>query len=357
MRVWSEASQTNQVVLAATIAQYFYAELPPQHHFRVPFNFNALSSADCVSKFRFGKAQIESLVSLFALDAIRTRERTAANGVEGLCIVLYKLAIPLRWKDLESFFGRTESGLSNLFLHVLDHLESKFADLLYFNHEYAANHVQTYADAVFDAGGSMQNVWAFVDGTVRGICRPKARNSQRDGKYRSQKSVYNGHKRKHALRYQTLSTPDGLITHVYGPFPGRNHDIKLFKDSRIANVIRGDARFKPYRIYGDQAYGNDSVLSSPFTGAVANLSREQKLVNKSMSKVRVSVEWGYGQVVNYWTALDLKRQARSGTQPVGSMYRVAILLTNCLTCANGGNTISDYFRLPPPSLEEYLKGS
>ncbi|ETN10993.1 hypothetical protein PPTG_22621 [Phytophthora nicotianae INRA-310] len=40
-----------------------------------------------------------------------------------------------------------------------------------------------------------------------------------------------------------------------------------------------------------------------------------------MSRVRVSVEWRYGQVVMYWTALDFKRQARSGTQPVGTMYR------------------------------------
>ncbi|OWZ05504.1 hypothetical protein PHMEG_00022399 [Phytophthora megakarya] len=120
----------------------------------------------------------------------------------------------------------------------------------------------------------------------------------------------------------------------------------MFKESCIANVIRSDVRFKPYRIYGDQA---------AFTGAIGNLSRDQKQVNKSMSKVRISVEWGYGQVVNYWTALDVKRQARSGTQPVGSMYRVAVLITNCLTCSNGGNTIGAYLRLSPPSVEEYLK--
>ncbi|OWZ13887.1 hypothetical protein PHMEG_00012713 [Phytophthora megakarya] len=110
-----------------------------------------------------------------------------------------------------------------------------------------------------------------------------------------------------------------------------------------------------FRIFGDQAYGNDEVLVSPFAGAVGNLTVDQKRVNKSMSKVRVSVEWGYGQVTNYWTALDFKRQARSGTQPVGSMYRIGVLLNNCLTCANGGNTISDYFHLAPPSLHEYLK--
>ncbi|ETL77528.1 hypothetical protein L917_21530, partial [Phytophthora nicotianae] len=135
----------------------------------------------------------------------------------------------------------------------------------------------------------------------------------------------------HALKYQTISTPDGLITHLYGPFPGRNHDIKLFKESRIASAIQNDERFKFYRVYGDQAYGNDGVLASPFTGAIGNLPQDQKLVNKNMSRVRVSVEWRYGQVVMYWTALDFKRQSRSGTQPVGTMYRVGVLLSNCMS--------------------------
>jgi hypothetical protein len=36
------------------------------------------------------------------------------------------------------------------------------------------------------------------------------------------------------------------------------------------------------------------------------------------------------------------------------MWHLAIFLTNCLTCANGGNQISKYFGLAPPSLEEYI---
>ncbi|EGZ17841.1 hypothetical protein PHYSODRAFT_503102, partial [Phytophthora sojae] len=238
---------------------------------RAPFSFNGLSNDECIDKFRFDKTQLATLVKLFDLGAIRTRERTAATGVEGLCIVLYKLAVPMRWSDLESFFGRNSCGLSNLFLHVLELLDSKFSDLLYFNHDYAAENLQAYADAVFDAGGLLQIVWAFVDGTVRGICRPTARNVRRDGKYLSQKSVYNGHKRKHALKYQTFSTPDGLITHLYGHFPGRNHDIKMYKDSGIADVIRNDLRFKSFRVSGDQAYGKDGVLSSPFGGGLLRI--------------------------------------------------------------------------------------
>ena len=33
---------------------------------------------------------------------------------------------------------------------------------------------------------------------------------------------------------------------------------------------------------------------------------------------------------------------------------LAIFFTNCLTCAKGGNQISKYFDVVPPSLEEYI---
>ncbi|ETN18089.1 hypothetical protein PPTG_21513 [Phytophthora nicotianae INRA-310] len=96
LRLWNEACHSGHVVLAASIAAYVHEEEPPQPHLRAPFNFNSLSDSDCVAKFRFGKAHIESLVAHFEFDTIRTRERTAATGVEGLCVVLYKLAVPIR---------------------------------------------------------------------------------------------------------------------------------------------------------------------------------------------------------------------------------------------------------------------
>jgi hypothetical protein len=36
------------------------------------------------------------------------------------------------------------------------------------------------------------------------------------------------------------------------------------------------------------------------------------------------------------------------------MWYLAIFLTNCLPCAKGGNQISKYFDVPPPSLDEYI---
>ncbi|ETP00851.1 hypothetical protein F441_21813 [Phytophthora nicotianae CJ01A1] len=95
-------------------------------------------------------------------------------------------------------------------------------------------------------------------------------------------------------------------------------------------------------------------MLSPFDETVGNLSVAQKEVNSKMSKVRVSVEWSNAQVINYYKALDVKSNLRVGTQPVGQMYRVGILMTNCITCIRGGNTGSDYFNVRPPDIKEYL---
>ena len=90
-------------------------------------------------------------------------------------------------------------------------------DYLYDNHGYRLtqwNHqimspplLQTYADAVSAQGAPLNNCFGFIDGTVRPICRP----------VELQEVVYNGHKRVHALKFQSLTVPSGLIANLFGP--------------------------------------------------------------------------------------------------------------------------------------------
>lgn len=56
-------------------------------------------------------------------------------------------------------------------------------------------------------GAALDNCFGFVDGTVKAICRPG----------QMQKTVYNGYKRVHALKYQSLALPNGLIGNLFGP--------------------------------------------------------------------------------------------------------------------------------------------
>ena len=62
-----------------------------------------------------------------------------------------------------------------------------------------------------------------------------------------------------------------------------------------------------------------------------------------MSKVRSSVEWIFGDIVNYFKFLDFKKELKLDLSPIGKMYIVCALLRNALTCLYG-NTTSDFFQ-------------
>ena len=111
------------------------------------------------------------------------------------------------------------------------------------------------------------------------------------------------------------------------------------------------ANGQPYVVYGDPAYGISTNILTPFRGAQITVA--EKEFNKSMSQVRVSVEWTFGKILQYFTYVDLKRNNKIFLQPVGKYYAVAALLTNCHTCIYGSLTTT-FFNVAPPSLESYL---
>ena len=67
--------------------------------------------------------------------------------------------------------------------------------------------LQTYSDCVQLMGAPLDNCFGFIDGTVRPIARPD----------QSQWVMYNGHKRVHSIKFQSVAIPNGLIAHLHGP--------------------------------------------------------------------------------------------------------------------------------------------
>ena len=70
----------------------------------------------------------------------------------------------------------------------------------------------TFADAVHNKGAALDNCWGFVDGTVRPVDRP--------GK--DQRILYNGHKKVHSIKFQSVATPNGLVANLFGPIRGHH---------------------------------------------------------------------------------------------------------------------------------------
>ena len=82
----------------------------------------------------------------------------------------------------------------------------------------------------------------------------------------NQRIVYNGHKRVHALKFQSISIPNGIIANLSGPFEGRRHDSTMLQQSNVLQDLQSLAWLngQPLCLYGDPAYPISLHLLSPF---------------------------------------------------------------------------------------------
>ena len=90
---------------------------------RIQLNLEVLTTEECKSLFRFEKHDLHQLRRLLHIpEELTASNRTRCSGIEGLCILLRRLAYPNRLKDSESLFGRGVSQLSvivNLVLSII----------------------------------------------------------------------------------------------------------------------------------------------------------------------------------------------------------------------------------------------
>ena len=313
------------------------------------FNIFEMREDECEVEFRFKKGDIFRLAAALHLpEVFRCQNGVVVDTVEGLCIALKRFAYPCRYADLIPRFGRPVSQLCMVANLVVDYVNDRFGYLLTdLDQPWLSRQcLKMFADAIHNKGAALDNCWGFIDGTVRPICRP--------GEH--QRIFYNGHKRLHAIKFQSVVTPNGMIANLYGPTEGRRHDSGILAMSGLLNQL-GQHSFspdgQPLSIYGDPAYPHRVHLQCPFARR-PNLTDEEQAFNQSMSKVRVSVEWVFGDIVSYFKFTDFKKDLKVGLSAVGKIYTTCALLQNALTCLYGNNT-SAFFDMQPPDLEDYFR--
>ena len=62
-----------------------------------------------------------------------------------------------------------------------------------------------------------------------------------------------------------------------------------------------------------------------------------------MSKARVSVEWVFGDILEYSSFLDLKKDLKVGPSAIGKMYVICALLRNAHSCVYGSTTSTSFW--------------
>ena len=132
-----------------------------------------------------------------------------SDGIQVLCMMLKRFSYPYSYSDLIPRFGHP--------VPVISMICSTVVDVIYNLHGHKItedNHnildpasLQIYADVVFAKGATLDNSFGLVDGTVKPICRTGE----------MQRAVYNGHKRVHGLKFQSVALPNGLIANLFRP--------------------------------------------------------------------------------------------------------------------------------------------
>ncbi len=197
------------------LQKYLYTS--PNRHSNFPyreydsFDWENLDELTCKVEFRFDKCDIPLLQEALQFPAmVNIPHATDCSGLEALCILLKRFAYPVRYCDMVPMFGRsvpelckiTQYGINHVFNSHRFRLQSWNQPLL------SAENLACYASAIHTKGAPLQTCFGFIDGTVRPICRPSL----------NQRIVYNGHKRLHAIKFQSVCLPNGLIANLCGPW-------------------------------------------------------------------------------------------------------------------------------------------
>lgn len=124
---------------------------------------------------------------------------------------------------LELMFSIRASALPEVFWQLIESLIATRGTLVEtFRADHISERAHLYAQAIKEKGAQLDNCVGFIDCTEIQMDRPGGSGSM-------QREWYSGHKRFHCFIYKTVTPPDGLMFHVYGPEVGRGHDMTLYR--------------------------------------------------------------------------------------------------------------------------------
>ena len=174
------------------------------------FDLESMDPVECKAEFRFEKNDLPSLAEALQIpDTFFCQQQSVCDGMEGLCMALKRFSYPCRYSDMIPRFAKPVPVLSMITNTVVDFIYNMHGHRITQWNNFLLDplKLEQYAVAVAEKGAALDNCYGFIDGTVRPICRPQD----------NQRVVYNGHKRVHAIKFQSVTVPSGMIAQIYGP--------------------------------------------------------------------------------------------------------------------------------------------
>lgn len=236
------------------------------------------------------------------------RFRNQASPETLLCLVLRRLAYPVRLLDLCDEFGHGVNWISAVFNDAVLHLYTRWRTGLAWSPNWLTfERVRAYAEAINTSQGG-DIYWGFLDGTARRICRPDWH----------QEVSYSGYKKGHVFNMQAITTPDGLISSLDGPYPGRMNDARMVRESGLEDHLRRLFEGRPPSewvwLYGDKAYSGKFGIMGAYKrrNIERGLAADLRAYNRTMASMRMAVENGFAMVSNLFQVTNFKMLQKQG---------------------------------------------
>lgn len=158
------------------------------------------------------------------------------------------------------------------------------------------------------------------DATEQKIPRPT--------KKRKRQKHHSGKKKAFTIKTQIATNKQGLIVEISKSIPGRSHDYKLFKDSRLPQKIP-----KGTKLYLDSGYQGvnkdypdlDAVIPFKRNRKHKKLTRSEKIRNTKQRKIRVAVEHTLSRLKKYQALAQIYRHS---LQNYGQTFRFIANIAN-----------------------------
>ena len=261
--------------------------------FRQPKRFrmmNDWSDDEFRALFRFEKRHMAEIMQELRIPPTfaTLRYRYRVPGETAFLMFLLRMAHAETYVALLERFGGYPVWLSDVWHTVNMHINNNFRHVLTDLHRWD-NLVPQFAAYIHEKSGYYENIFGFIDGKLFKTCRP----------IQDQREIYNGHKKHHGIKDQSVSFPNGMIGHFFGPVSGRRHDSTMLRisglkqqlyamNTRLGININDDLL---WAIYGDPAYERSKVILPPWKHGMAPA---RQAMNTAMSQSRITVEWGFG---------------------------------------------------------------
>ena len=193
------------------------------------YDLKTVSDFNALKLFRFTVPQINDMIDAMQLPpSIITDSKHTVSTFDAMCILLRRLVYPNRLFDLTTPFGMSNTTLSRIINGMAMELGNRFNDFIELWPGLSIDRVHEYSDVVSaHTDGVITDVWGFVGGTLRYMCRPNE----------MQEASYSGHKHTHGQKFQSIISPDSLIVSLLGPYGASRPDIVVYVDSNTAEML------------------------------------------------------------------------------------------------------------------------